>query len=381
MAGVNRALVIAVVGAVVLAAALTMNFYIFPGPDDVAHRTGPPTPGQGTAGTGRPGDNFIGLPKPNIGLPKPNGTRPTDLRAPKTLGRGKLPTFDIVRVSPDGNTVIAGRAIPGAEVTVLAGGKPIGMVIADPRGEWVLVPARPLGAGVRKLTLRAKLPDGTVLQSAAEVILVVPEPGRDVAGRKAEGPQGAIVLKIPKPPQGKAKSGPQFSTVLQKPDGRGSIKGRKGLKNILAVDSIDYDKSGRVWIGGSAPVGARIRIYLDNKLLGESMADSRGRWSFRPKMALKPGTYRLRVDELQFNGSVARRIEIPFSRAAAVTDLPLDGIAVVQPGTNLWRIARGTYGSGLQYTVIYEANKDQIRDPDLIYPGQIFTLPKRSPEN
>jgi len=277
--------------------------------------------------------------------------------------------------------VIAGRAVPGAEVTVLDGGQPIGKVIGDARGEWVLVPARPLGAGGRKLGLRTKLLDGTVLESAAEVVLVVPEPGRDVTGRKVGRPLGAIALKVPKSLMGKARLGPQFSTVLQRPVGSESIKGGKHPKDALTVDSIDYDRSGRVWIGGSALPGARIRIYLDNKPLGEAVADARGRWSFRPEKALGQGSYRLRADELQSNGSVARRIEIPFSRAAAVADLPAGGIAVVQPGTNLWRIARRTYGSGLQYTVIYEANKDQIRDPDLIYPGQIFTLPKRVPVN
>ena len=49
---------------------------------------------------------------------------------------------------------------------------------------------------------------------------------------------------------------------------------------------------------------------------------------------------------------------------------------IIQPGDYLWRIARERYGSGIQYTLIYEANKDQIRDPDLIYPGQIFEVPK-----
>ncbi|MEL7488070.1 MAG: LysM peptidoglycan-binding domain-containing protein, partial [Pseudomonadota bacterium] len=51
---------------------------------------------------------------------------------------------------------------------------------------------------------------------------------------------------------------------------------------------------------------------------------------------------------------------------------------IVQPGNSLWRIARRAYGSGFQYTVIYEANADQIRDPDLIYPGQIFEVPEDS---
>jgi nucleoid-associated protein YgaU len=49
---------------------------------------------------------------------------------------------------------------------------------------------------------------------------------------------------------------------------------------------------------------------------------------------------------------------------------------VVQPGASLWRIARRTYGDGVHYSLIYEANQSQIRDPDLIYPGQIFTVPQ-----
>ena len=64
---------------------------------------------------------------------------------------------------------------------------------------------------------------------------------------------------------------------------------------------------------------------------------------------------------------------LPGTGAAAPA--PVDTV-IVQPGNSLWRIARRTYGQGLQYTVIYEANKDRIGDPNLIYPGQIFTVPK-----
>ena len=52
------------------------------------------------------------------------------------------------------------------------------------------------------------------------------------------------------------------------------------------------------------------------------------------------------------------------------------GHVVVQPGESLWRIARHAYGQGVRYTVIFAANHDQIRDPDLIYPGQTFAVPK-----
>ncbi|HUF45540.1 MAG TPA: LysM peptidoglycan-binding domain-containing protein, partial [Aestuariivirgaceae bacterium] len=55
------------------------------------------------------------------------------------------------------------------------------------------------------------------------------------------------------------------------------------------------------------------------------------------------------------------------------------GRVVIQPGNNLWRISRVIYGRGVEYTVIYEANREQIRDPDLIYPGQIFATPGVNP--
>ncbi|WP_347313058.1 LysM peptidoglycan-binding domain-containing protein [Defluviimonas sp. SAOS-178_SWC] len=68
------------------------------------------------------------------------------------------------------------------------------------------------------------------------------------------------------------------------------------------------------------------------------------------------------------------------STLAAVPEAPASPstkavIVTVQPGFSLWRIARENYGEGILYVKVYEANKDQIRNPDLIYPGQIFTVP------
>lgn len=51
------------------------------------------------------------------------------------------------------------------------------------------------------------------------------------------------------------------------------------------------------------------------------------------------------------------------------------GLAIIRQGDNLWTIARRVYGEGIRYTQIFEANTDQIRNPDLIYPGQVFDLP------
>ncbi|MEO1614057.1 MAG: LysM peptidoglycan-binding domain-containing protein, partial [Pseudomonadota bacterium] len=87
------------------------------------------------------------------------------------------------------------------------------------------------------------------------------------------------------------------------------------------------------------------------------------------------GVYALRVDQINAVGAVTSRIETPFQREA-IAEGPLgDNVLTVQRGDNLWRIAEATYGDGPRYTLIFAANEAQIRDPDLIYPGQIFTLP------
>ena len=55
--------------------------------------------------------------------------------------------------------------------------------------------------------------------------------------------------------------------------------------------------------------------------------------------------------------------------------MPEISTAAVSRGDNLWSISRRIYGRGMRYTMIFGANKEQIRDPDLIYPGQLFVLP------
>jgi nucleoid-associated protein YgaU len=91
---------------------------------------------------------------------------------------------------------------------------------------------------------------------------------------------------------------------------------------------------------------------------------------------LAPGVYDLQIDQVEPDGNVSAVIVLPFERVAPeALNLGPDSV-VVQPGNSLWRLARRLYGEGIQYTVIYEANRSQIRDPDLIYPGQVFQAPR-----
>src|SRR3546814_15617451 len=97
---------------------------------------------------------------------------------------------------------------------------------------------------------------------------------------------------------------------------------------------------------------------------------------FRSSEDVPPGRYRLRADAVDASGRTRGRVQLPLERAGPRTDLPPGELAIVQPGNSLWRIARRTYGQGIRYTVIYEANRNLIGDPDLIFPGQRLTLPE-----
>lgn len=84
------------------------------------------------------------------------------------------PTLDVVRTNDNGDTVIAGHALPNSEITVLDDGQVIGTVVADERGEWVFVPHEALAPGARQIGILAKLPDGRIVPSDRTVTLVVP---------------------------------------------------------------------------------------------------------------------------------------------------------------------------------------------------------------
>lgn len=264
------------------------------------------------------------------------------------------PAFDIVRISDvDCTAVTAGRAEPGATVSLLADDEVLATVQADAAGEWAHYVETPLGPGSVALSLRAER-DGRAAESASEVILVVPDCARP------SGDNSAIALLAPKDRTD--------TKILQEPK-TGTVAGE------LTVGKVDYDDQGNVSVSGSGKADREVRAYVDGKLVGRTRADSSGRWLLVPDTEIKPGVYDLRVDEVDEKGAVQARVALPFSRAEpGELDLGRQRV-IVQPGNSLWRIARSTYGQGIRYTVIYKANDDRIRDPDLIYPGQVFRLP------
>jgi nucleoid-associated protein YgaU len=294
------------------------------------------------------------------------------------------PRFDVVRVEPDGSAVMAGRAAPGARVSILDAGTAIGEVTADERGEWVFLPDEPLAPGDRELSLSARggagsggAPDteadmipatGTVAASAAArdsgtgqrvsdtvVVLSVPGAGDD---------RPVIALEAP-------RQGGEAVRLLQGPGGPSAA-------GELSLSRVDYGSSGGVSLSGTARPNVTVQLYLDNEPVARAQTDATGVWTATPEAsALDDRVYTLRVDELGADGGVDQRVELPFRHTDVTLKSagPGETMVVVQPGNSLWRVARVVYGRGIDYTTIYEANQDQIRDPDLIYPGQVFLVP------
>lgn len=270
---------------------------------------------------------------------------------PTEVQDADLPSFDVVRVDRSGYAVIAGRAEPGASVSITANGEPLIDTTAEADGAWAVATDTPLDAGAVELGLSMTTRDGMTVRSEQTILIYVPE--RD----------GDLPLVLRTTPGGATE-------VIQEPRPVG-----EGL-GPLTLDVIDYDDSGAVIFSGRAEPGRVVQVFINDQFLGQVTSSGEGRWRLAPDAQISPGVYKLVVIQLDENGRPAYAIELPFERASADQIQLRDGKVIVQPGNSLWRIARRAYGSGAQYTIIYEANQSQIRDPDLIYPGQIFEVPE-----
>lgn len=332
------------------------------------------------------------------------------------------PGFDVVRVAPGGGALVAGQAFAGATVLVQLDGAEAATAQADPNGKFVALFDVAPSPEPRVLSLLMELADGTKVASADTVILA---------------PVAAPVPQADPAPQSPAAAAPPQAPAVLLADDAGVTVLQPAQPaapaQSVVIDAISYGAQGAVVIAGRGAVDSVVRLYLDNRFLVEVPVGDDSTWELRSD-AIAPGLYTLRADQIAADGTVSARFETPFKReaftqlaqAAPVPPAPVPpaptvdpaqkpdvgtedapapvraaqppepqdvpassapepaqappvpqvSVVTVQPGASLWRIANEAYGDGLLYVQLYEANKDQIKDPDLIYPGQIFELPK-----
>ncbi len=188
----------------------------------------------------------------------------------------------------------------------------------------------------------------------------------------------------------------------------------------VVVEAVEIE-GGTIYVAGQAIPGRVVRVYADETLLGQSMVSEGGRFLVEARHDLPVGNYMIRADLLEADGSVVARAAVPFERepgeaiaavapqveqqpaetpapsadapeqaavaegessevAAAPALQRVDRGVIIRRGDSLWRISRRVYGRGVRYSTIYLANQDQIRNPDMIWPGQVFSVPETTPE-
>lgn len=307
------------------------------------------------------------------------------------------PVFDLVRVEKDGSALVAGTALPAAAVSLRINGEEIVAVPADGAGKFVAMFNLAPSDAPRMLAMVMKLADGTEVRSTQTVAIAptlapVAEAGAEAAPAEAGE---AVAAAEPVAP----------AALLVTEEGAKVLQSAEALPEMalnVTVDSISYSPEGEVQLAGRGTADAVVRVYLDNAQKGDGVIGASGDWNLT-LMAVEPGIYTLRVDQIDGAGKVTSRFETPFKRetvaalaAAAAEQAALaaepaaeaaagepaaEAVAgpvsiTVQPGFTLWAIARENLGDGVMYVQVFEANKAQIRDPDLIYPGQVFTIPK-----
>ncbi|SFA70115.1 Nucleoid-associated protein YgaU, contains BON and LysM domains [Poseidonocella pacifica] len=339
------------------------------------------------------------------------------------------PRFDEVRVESDGQAVIAGRAEPGARVEILLDGAPVGEAEADPGGQFAALLDLPVGQAPQVLGLSSTGAEETTF-SEAEVILAPRAPASEPASNDAaqivevetaaQDPQEKPAIAVataqtePEEIQAPPPEAQSPTAVVSLPDDSALVppsapplpdadlaapvlllsddSGVRVLPGSLdpvaqvALDAIAYSSTGTLILSGrGTEAQGRVNVYIDNSPIASANIGTASDW--RSELdGVAPGVHTLRVDQIDPAGKVVSRVEMPFLREApedlrrtlAQSDgaAPVRRLATVQPGSTLWAIARRSYGEGTQFVRIFEANRGQIRDPDLIYPGQVFDIPR-----
>src|SRR5713226_7472424 len=172
-------------------------------------------------------------------------------------------------------------------------------------------------------------------------------------------------------------------------------------ESVPVFDIARIERTGDAVIAGRAAPGAIVELLRNGERHDRAVADQSGQFVMVPPR-LPPGDYELTLRSRQADGkqatskqsvvvalaeaesssgAVRSRAEVPQAAGSSQAHQPSQpkiATTVVSRGDSLWRISRVTYGEGMRYADVYKANQDQIRNPNRIYPGQIFVLPMKA---
>ncbi len=197
-----------------------------------------------------------------------------------------------------------------------------------------------------------------------------------------------------------SSSGKSAEQVSSAAPAEGAQTGEATAGNTGATVTVEAVESepNKVFVAGTGEPGSSVRVYVGDDYQGEAKVNSSGKWLVEGDKSLSEGNVEVRADLIGQDGNtVDARAAVTFEKeqdqqivltrvVASGASGGQDGqgaevrkslpVVIIRKGDNLWRISRRLYGDGVRYTTIYQANQDQIRNPDLIYPGQVFLTPE-----
>ena len=285
--------------------------------------------------------------EPSVPAAAPGPAPPAEPPAAAAREAPVAPSFDVVRVEPTGESVIAGRAAPGATVELLRNGKSHARVASDAAGLFAFVPP-PFPPGSHEVILQSIAPDGTRTQSQSSITVVIAEkkdtkplialttPDKPTvvlsspqapagAGTKPEAPAArTAALPQAQPP---ASGAAPAVTPAPRPGGTpaaGSPASGAVPRPQVRVATVEAEEGGRLFVSGEAAPGATVRLYLNDTLIAPGGAGADGRVSFAIGRGVRPGGYRVRLDDVDpATGEVRSRAEVEFRVPGPLTvELP-----------------------------------------------------------
>ena len=252
-------------------------------------------------------------------------------------------TFDIVRLDKNGDVVIAGKTIPNIKVDILDGNETLASVFSDSNGDWVWISENPLSEGIKRFNLKHF--DGEDEFFSHQNIIILREKNKHLSSK---------ILRFSK------------NSSLEIINNNQKILG-------LSLDIAEYYDEDGLMLTGRAKPNTKVNLFFSDNFIKESISNNRGVW----KMELKKFNFE--------NNNLIITTEIEGQNIKLKTKIFEKKIdpnfifekeVIVKNGNSLWRIARKTLGGGVYYSEIYKNNMKEIENPDLIFPGQVFNIPK-----
>ena len=258
-------------------------------------------------------------------------------------------TFDIVRISKTGDIVIAGKSEPNQTIELLDGEEIIAEVLSDENGEWIWVSELTINSGIKKFKLQYKNNLNKFSISDQTVIILVDNESNSV-------PKVARV----------------FSSDVENID----MLNLEKLNDAITLDVLSYSPPGLIILSGRTISNTEIEILKSAEVLGKTKSNENGVWKF----IINKNDYA--NEEISIKTTISgETLIITYDQAEIQKRFKntnfefYDDRIIVQKGNSLWRIARKTLGGGIFYTEIYKNNLTKIKNPNIIYPGQVFNIP------